>query len=254
MSEYLFSLLKFTIRMMGKRNYNINMYAALEQWNVNNFVAYYGRPQNEFLSSMLHRMIIDNKSFSIRSMMSTILTKDDGSTCLVFFIPKGTKASVSIETLQVFIDIMDNIVFNINDVFNNPLVKPIKISKGIIISTGEFTSSARILFGEARKTRVIQYFTDDDILIDPSIHIYNPEIQILSPIEKDNFLQTNNLETRKMAQNTDEEALAKYLGAEVGDIVEYQRVTFLPYTLVESEIFHRYMKRSVERKRLARRI
>jgi hypothetical protein len=110
----LLPLLRATMRMMGKRDYDVNAYAPLEQWTVGDFTNFYGQDKARFAASnpILAKIINDN-FYSIRTMMSTTLTKNN-TKCLIFFapvLPNNPKGNLSNDILTEFIELMD--LFNI---------------------------------------------------------------------------------------------------------------------------------------------
>lgn len=238
---HLLAVLRGTIRMMGIRGYDVNRYEFLERINPRDLESTYGQNYQVYMNDPLLRMIIIEENFSMRTMMSTILYKEDGTSCLIFFSPvegKDGKKS-SIENPRFFLTLMNTPFVNQDP--NNPR----KPSTGILVTYTPLTPKGTATINEFHESKKIQHYTDEDIQLNPSIHIYNPYARVLSQIESDNFFKTNPIEQSKMPRNISDEAYTKYLGAFPKSLIEYERFSLLPGMLTDEEIFHRGIRRPI---------
>lgn len=248
---HLLTVLRATIRMMGIRGYNVDQYEFLERIDAKSFDTVYGHPPQAYINSPLLRAIITDDKFSMRTMMSTILFNDEGHSCLIFFAPlegkEGKKASI--DSPRYFLTLMDKIVLNPEEVQANVMAVKKKCTTGIIITHTVLTPKGNSTIKEFHEKMKIQHYTDEDVQLDPSIHIYTPYAEVLTQLAKTNFFSTNQIDPTKMPRDMSDEALAKFLGAMPNDVIEYERVSFLPNVLVDEEIFFRMVKRPIEKKK-----
>src|SRR5437016_3966895 len=129
LEEDLLRLLRYTIRMMGGRGYNVEGFAALETISVAQFISYFGQPQGLYMNDPLRKAIIDEGYFSMRTMMSTIITSET-KRCLIFFAPANEKKGASIDIVRFFLKLLD--LFN--------------ITHGVLITQNELSPIAEKLF------------------------------------------------------------------------------------------------------------
>lgn len=223
--EKLLQVLRATLRMMGGRGYNVEGYAPLETINVAGFINFFGQRQNTYVNDPLRKAIIDEKYFSMRSMMSCILYRGTES-CLLLFM--NSPKSVPIDMVEFFVKIFI----------------ASQVTRGILITPNELTGPSTNYYTKMKRYNLIQHFTDIDIEIDPTVHIYNSDVRILSVQEKKEVL--GDLDPRRIPQTFEDEPLVKYIGAVNDDLVEYNRETFLPTMLVEEDLFYRYTRKALK--------
>lgn len=75
-----------------------------------------------------------------------------------------------------------------------------------------------------RERKVIfQYFSYEEKLINPSTHIFNQELRLLSGEEKEDVLLQLKVSEKKLPLRRNDEACVKYFGYKPGDVLEVHR-------------------------------
>lgn len=94
----------------------------------------------------------------------------------------------------------------------------------------------------------ISHFTDEEIGFDPTAHVYNARSRVLKGDVLEKF-KANGINYNHLPRIYTNEPVAKYLGANPGDIMEFQVESSVPGVLLSTEIFHRHVRKPLEKKK-----
>src|SRR5579862_8732675 len=217
--------------MMQRRGYEV---AFLQNEDQLNNLAMSNRLTNP---QVIHRYIFEefkSKNISIASdtrlPLSVVLSRG-GENTVIFFAPHmGDKLGKDTGLFGPRGPGKDAVrLFNgtINSFFES---FPQEIKSGIMIGEMDMTPPGRKLFEEQSKEpdMNIQYFTDDEVLYDPTDSVYTSKVTgFYFGESRDAFLQENNLVLSHMARINASDPIAKYYGLPPGTIVKLFRSSFL---------------------------
>ena len=176
---------------------------------------------------------------TLRVLMSDVFVRVvDGQTerCFVYFAPQ-TDTTLKTGDLTEFLSIYNKTIYQLNF--------------GVIISAHPMFSSE--VFDSVNPGFRLTHFTDEEISFDPTAHIYTSPMRILSRSEKAAFLTNPGIKTlSSMPRVFVNEPTIKYIGAVPDDVIEYEVESFIPETLLSSELFYRCVRRPTERKKKVR--
>lgn len=257
----LIDVLRGALRLASARNYDVSAYDGLdgveipenfiyEQYNMNS--AYIqGRIQmerdNPVISSngnpiqLIQDLMNSGKGETptTRVLMSDILYKSDESDpryripCL-FYFTRGYQGATTIEDVREFSNIM----------FKH------RIQNGVFITVSQLTPSAQASLDQIKNPdNSVYHFTDDEIISDPTAHIYNSQIRCLSQEEQTEFLTSNHLKPINLPKAHTDDPTVKYVGVEVGRVIEYTTRSFIPATMAPISITHRVVRPAGNKKK-----
>lgn len=187
------------------------------------------------------------KESNLRMLLSDYFTKlePDGtqSMCIVFF------SNMDVEGKKLLKASFEQMLSTFNFISQLPDVVPLK--SGIFITHSPMADTALASFNSVATFSNITYFTDQDLMFNPTEHVYNAPSRILEGEALENF-KKNNINPLLLSRTYTNEPIAKYLGARAGDIIEYQVESIIPGVLVNVEITHKYVRRPLEKKKKAK--
>lgn len=180
-------------------------------------------------------------SKTLRLLMSDVFTREvDGQVqrCFVFFSPQID------ETLKVS---------HMAEFLNLYQKREYALHSAVIVSVYPMFAVAAESFNSLNPSFRLSHFTDEEISFDPTAHIYSSPMRILDRAEKERFLQNPGIKSlSSLPRVFANEPAVKYIGAVPDDVIEYEVESFIPETLLSSELFHRCVRRPTERKRKVR--
>lgn len=234
--------------MLGYRGFEVEkLLGHLRDLDLQSFTAFYDRDPRtltvdhveEILGetqTYIYQYLYDHHRRGLRSNLTTIIRKDE-TYCLVGFaepISEDLTKRTGKGDLEIYFD----------------LIRQFDLTEAIFITATPLSPDAA---SQLRSLNLnIQHFTDDEFDFNPLDHVYNSKARLLDAKEAEAFLQRNNLTRGVMPRVPANEPVAKYLGARPDDIIEYQRESFIPETLLDLEVFHRVVRRAVEKKKAPR--
>jgi len=155
--------------------------------------------------------------------------------CIVFFSSHPREdAKISNAEMVYFIDMMNT--------FKD------SVRSGIIITPNLLSSEAEKNFKSMKSKYSLTHFLDSEIMFNPLSHVYSPDMKIFNMSEQKKFMETNELDVKKLPVVYSDEPTIKYLGGTSGQIVEYTIENFIPGLLISIETFHRIIKDPVIKK------
>lgn len=223
----LLTLFKGVIGMMKVRGYEVDMLDAIFTYTPEFFEKEFYRYSLQNPTPIQQFILEWDSKASLRSMLSTLFVhkanRDDQ--CVVYFTIPEEGGSVPVTESRNFAD----------------LLLKTKALSGIMISHNKLSPKAASSLAELSPNRsmFIQHYLDEDLLYDPLNSIWGSIPRILSDEEAKLFISKNGISPSQMPRITIEGPVAKYLGVRIGQIVEFVRESFIPESLVDSEIFHR---------------
>jgi DNA-directed RNA polymerase subunit H (RpoH/RPB5) len=259
-------LLRKTVRMILARGFNLKsgdeFYHALEneKFNDDNIVELFGdvsnsasKPavfNNALKTHILRNVISDSKNVKNFRNYQHMLMSDyfhkqmpDGSTeiCMMFFANTTNKPVGKITKDDL--DEMVNTFTAFKTITSAVFVTHSPLASNIV---SEYNS---IAFQSSRT--LFTHFTNAEIYFDPTEHVYNSKSRVLEgePLARFKENRINVMHLPRIYLN---EPIAKYYGAKPGDIMEFQVESIIPDVLVEVEIFHRLVRKPVEKKKKVR--
>ena len=242
-NSYLLNLLRRTYRMMGARGYNVENYSFLSDVESEWIDQTFNNENINWEQNPVKFFIKQNQLKSIRSMMSDFLVKEiinvDGTIsykyCLIYYTNNSaTSNNTSVSEVDTFLILLT--------ILNNKLNNNFK--DAILITTTPLSPQALQKFNDITFFN-LQHFNDNEILFDPTDHVYNQQTYILSPYETKLFFEKNsNCKASQFPKVYTSEAVIKYLGGNVGEIVEYSCKSILPNSLVNVSIEHRLISKN----------
>jgi len=236
-SYTLFRLFKNTIKMIKIRGYDTSKVNSVVNGDFNNFISKYSDVESNSKKNSVQKLLLGptiNKK-NMRNHISLIFKKEDGTKILVFFAVSEGKNSLPSEEVSVFSKILTD-----SETLN-----------AIIISTVKLTaqSSNKLLELTGNKNYSIQFFLDEDMLYNPTEFILgsrisnddgiNYGIEILNDDEEEDFLDENKILKSQMPKIASGGPVAKYYGLKPGQIIKCIRMSVIPNTLINEEIFYR---------------
>lgn len=236
--------------MMDTRGYDVSSrYNFVNQLSVSKFEQTFNRPileldETEVMTppDLLPRQKeiykgLAERGQNIRNNLSTLVkktTEEGDEYCLIAIAGiHETSAKTGIGEITPFIMMFQE------------YQKTMNINMVLVTSTPLSSNSESSI----QSIRGIQHFIDEEFIFNPYEHIYNSKARLLTKKETQEFLTRNKLTTSVMPRVPANEPVAKYLGAKPDSIIEYTRLSFVPETLLDEEIFHRAVRPSFDRKR-----
>lgn len=178
---------------------------------------------------------------TLRLLMSDVFTREvDGQVqrCFVFFSPQIDE-TLKASHMAVFLDLFQK--------------REYELHSAVIVSVHPMFGATAESFNSLNPTFRMSHFTDEEISFDPTAHIYSSPMRILDRAEKERFLQNPGIKSlSSLPRVFANEPAVKYIGAVPDDVIEYEVESFIPETLLSSELFHRCVRRPTERKRKVR--
>lgn len=254
-------LLRATLKMVLTRNYILTpeqlYYEGLQDPEVNNLFIYdkFGNCQDSgtkelVKTNILKKYILDNfvngNSANVRMLMSDFFTKINPKTkkeehCMVFFSNDNNNGA---ESKSVDFDQMVDTFSYFSQQFET-------IKSVIFITPNNLASLTVGKLNTIAQQSNISHFTDTEISFNPVEHYYNGPARIIEGKDLKLF-ESNGINKLQLPRIYTNEPVAKYLDAKPGDIVEFQVHTILPNVILDVEIFHRYVRKPMIKKKKKR--
>ena len=114
------------------------------------------------------------------------------------------------------------------------------VKRVILVFGGELTPEAKKKVNSASKpTLIVESFQEDELVVDITEHELVPEHQLLKPSEKAYLLQRYGLEERQLPRIQKHDPVARYFGAQKGEVFRIVRNSetagkYVTYRIVES--------------------
>lgn len=91
----------------------------------------------------------------------------------------------------------------------------------------------------ASSDKIVEHFSEDELVVDITEHELVPEHQLLSPQEKAHLLKQYGLEERQLPQIQKRDPIARYFGAQKGQVFRIVRKSetagkYVTYRIVDS--------------------
>jgi len=286
-----FIAFKNVVKMMGMRGYDISEYADIKDLSLNEFKnkIMEDRQTNiqKFITSLGKHIFRSLCSFMLEinqkivKVDGEILKIDGKANNAILYINDRTVEIrgdiIKVDGIQVNdIDIIRQkavIYFSSNDIneYQNTPVSEIKIFSRIILNftdsyddykkecifiyPSELTSDAEKNLETLKNTTSynIQIFSEDFLLYDPLKCERLCNVRLLSKKESEALLKTNNILRNQLAKQPHNEIIAKYLNANIGQIIEYIRIEEIPNTIAKSLMYYRIVSPDVDNKLISAR-
>ena len=263
--------------MMAARDYDVSMYTQdgnnLEDFTYEDFKEKFfndeilkRKIENEEIITYFLRTLRAKLSSSDRSMLSTYFIKkmpDENSYTftLVYFSPFNVKTQVPSSDVNEFYSVFNyfNNLEYFRALYGNPDLN-IEFT-GIMITQNKLASAAHATFKSYKEFYKLQHFTESEIEIDPTVHVYGAVSYEIMSLENRRLLFTQDSSQQNQEPNLprikesqllrvlSNEAVVKYIGALPGDVVKIVNETFVPGNMVESEILYRKVKNATEKQK-----
>ncbi|KAK8790650.1 hypothetical protein WA588_002399, partial [Blastocystis sp. NMH] len=98
------------------------------------------------------------------------------------------------------------------------------VKRVILVFGGELTSDAKKkLSSSSTPDMIVEGFLEDELVVDITEHELVPEHQLLTPVEKTNLLKQYGLEERQLPRIQKSDPIARYFGAQRGQVFRIVR-------------------------------
>jgi len=167
-------------------------------------------PRNVILNMLkIRKYKIDNDEDFISSDEEVFLThKIDNENCKIYvFFPKIT-TKVGVFTIRQYIKEMQQ---------NN-------IEQSIIVVKDSITAFAKQVFVEA-KPLIIEYFKENELLVDKLNHILVPKHELLEDAEKKELLKIYKIKDIQLPKILNSDPISRYFGAKKGQVFKITRAS-----------------------------
>jgi DNA-directed RNA polymerase subunit H (RpoH/RPB5) len=158
--------------------------------------------------------------------------------CFVYFADENGKSSIGNEIVKHCISttsVMKEKKIPDSD-FN------IQIDDIIIILSKPLSTQAKKTLNDVNRNNPynINIFEENEISTDPFDNIWNSEINIYTEEESKNFMRKNNLMINQLPRRPISDIQLKYLGCPENRIIELKRFSYIPESIIRTELTHAY--------------
>ena len=228
--EELYKIKKETLIILKNRGYEINEDESLvlnDAITLEEFKLLYIDIKNDSKHPLYS--FISKKSLFFRTYMSNIYYNNTTRKhCLVFFAEPENKKSKKISSEQVA-------------EFCRLIIET-KVEQAIMVANVSSSTAANSLCLDTSKGVsgiFIQYFTDDELLYNPTEHVFTPKHRIMSDNEVRELQEVDKLSLKLLPKISAFDPVCKRLGADEGDVIEILRTVLTEDTLIEEELAYR---------------
>jgi DNA-directed RNA polymerase I, II, and III subunit RPABC1 len=133
---------------------------------------------------------------------------DDPNVKIYIFYPVGPK--VGVLPIRQYVKIMND---------NN-------VNRAIVVAKESITPFAKQIFVDSKKNGlVMEYFKENELLIDKLKHVLVPKHELIDESEKDELLQIYKLKEAQLPKILSTDPIARYFGARRGEVFKITRVS-----------------------------
>jgi DNA-directed RNA polymerase subunit H (RpoH/RPB5) len=251
MSDYLEDLARSAFRLILTRGYttrpdNAGIYNLLRSPETSGqfFAAKYKSLEYQPHIQKVVNSLLKHDTSNQRVFLTDEFVNDQRQICLLFFTANNDGKDIVVDLIRDFIDMMNS---------GGALGYPDqRYTCGILISTKQMAPTAQDYFNGQMNTLHITHFLDNEVLFNPLMHSYSAKSRLLSQYEKLDFVARNSINEIELPCVYANEAVVKYLGGRPDDIIEYHVESFIPDVLLQFEVFHRLVRRPVDKEKKSR--
>lgn len=103
------------------------------------------------------------------------------------------------------------------------LLEDNRIKRGIVIVGGKMSSFAKQALDEMRPAYTVEWFTEEEMMVDITEHELVPEHQVLSPADKAVLLNRYKLKETQLPRIQLQDPIARFYGMSRGQVVKIIR-------------------------------
>ena len=207
----LYLVKRVQVEMVRDRGYDIETEANLLDASFNQFIDYYSNIASNYRPPV-----------PVRTMFSRgYRNPSTGASLLVYYIPDSTSDSVGKEGITPFIDIVDSTSYDSFILITNNCLTPASLDS------------------IKSKSRPIEKFMDDELIINPTSHNSVPFHEALSDQEKHSLLERNKWSVVNLPKLHPDDPIARYYGFKVGTVVRIHRFNPISGTMADNSLYYR---------------